>query len=200
MKSMIPEDGEERSLCWHKQFGHPTSLDKELDHAIERKFAVSATRSLVLTLLLSMLQLRCQRPAWVEMLVCIVHTQVVCSLGDDVKQCPPLCQDCSQHGHLLLQLPWSGWSAGKQGLWSLDITSFSSPGTAIFTCKEGGWSKDTPVKPDPVVTVGWTEVGNVRSIPMLVGNVSRSAVVDTLLKHDVGPAETVLEQMAVELQ
>lgn len=75
----------------------------------------------------------------------------------------------------------------------MDITSIHSPGTAIFTCKEGGWSKDTPIKSDPVVTVGWTEVANVHSIPVLVGNVSCSAVVDTLVKHDGVPAETVLE-------
>ncbi len=58
---------------------------------------------------------------------------------------------------------------------------------------------------DPVITVGWTEVGNLCHVPVLVGNVSCSALVDTgstatLIRPDVVPAGTVLEPTSVKLQ
>lgn len=69
----------------------------------------------------------------------------------------------------------------------------------------GRESPDTPVQTDPVVTVGWTEVGNLCHVPMLVGNVSCSALVDTgstatLVRPDVVPAGTVIERTSVKLQ
>ena len=64
---------------------------------------------------------------------------------------------------------------------------------------------DSFTQTDPVITVGWTEVGNFCHVPVLVGNLACSALVDTgstatLVRPDVVPAGTILEPTSVKLQ
>lgn len=68
----------------------------------------------------------------------------------------------------------------------------------------GRGDADTPLQMSPVVTVGWTAVANLCHVPVLVGNLSYSALVDTgstasLVRSDVSVG-TILEQAGVKLQ